>query len=769
MPLNRAKKYLDKQDKERALIWLKKAHKNIIDEKVSNSELFLTIANFYNNISSLFIKDKDYSTTFDLLKTSINIKIKYKGSTDSIKGTFQNMFVPSILTCNYDEIDKYIEIIGKENLDQNLKNRLQEYKHQVRLVKNNLPQIVDPVFSVLSQTREKDFGRTIYLPNIFEDVHIETNITLNISDHATLNFEIELIFNNFNRENYPYENESWKIETPPNYIDKVKDKYSPNLIIFHNILFLNKDSLKIYHNNKLIEKQIISQFSEIMIPTSYPRYGLTLEDTIPNCKEFKYFRGYMDAILWDISKINKNDSFILQFELKKTSEEIKINDILFEMGIFVPFKYVKYNKVDVYRSENILIKESKLESIKYFIDKSNPSGISFDQTHNSINTVSAISLAFNKSGEHHYMINNLNKINEFDYSLVKLCFNCEIKKNSISISYYLWEHPIPVCYSHMFNITKFGFPPICMYSIANTYNKEMTLNTSTIIKPHSLEDKTQIKVLPNQNILASINPIFIDEIKNMEETQLTNMYMKIKEGSNTLLDISKQVRLLAYDTIVLEVQNPYTREIFKLNDFLACFVTPNDPEIDKVLTQIKENHADRTLSGYQGGSDDTISRNSFIQCEAIFNTLKEIGLSYVSTTLSFGWPVHFLSQRVKLPRISLQTKSANCIDGVVLFASIMEKIGLYPFLITLPGHAIVGWRPTPSSGEIILLETTAVSSTSFQEAVELGSSSLNEGMRKVGEFLNNPSISLEQAISSGYIHFIDIVSLRHEQIYPFTL
>jgi hypothetical protein len=69
-----------------------------------------------------------------------------------------------------------------------------------------------------------------------------------------------------------------------------------------------------------------------------------------------------------------------------------------------------------------------------------------------------------------------------------------------------------------------------------------------------------------------------------------------------------------------------------------------------------------------------------------------------------------------LPRESLFDKQANCIDGTVLFASLLEGISMRPAIVLVPGHAFVAWETWTSSGEWRYLETTMIGTSTFEQA-----------------------------------------------------
>ena len=163
---------------------------------------------------------------------------------------------------------------------------------------------------------------------------------------------------------------------------------------------------------------------------------------------------------------------------------------------------------------------------------------------------------------------------------------------------------------------------------------------------------------------------------------------------------------------------------------------------------------DGELSGYQhANSDDVIA-----QARAIFNAVRNYGVSYVSSTVSCGQAG--FAQRVRLPRESIQSKSANCIDGAVLFASLFENIGLEPVIFLVPGHAFVGVKLSQASHQVLFIETTIVGKNICNSILTLTSTfdeAVKEGNKKYTEAINN---------SPSSVRIIDIKSARGKGIFP---
>jgi hypothetical protein len=115
------------------------------------------------------------------------------------------------------------------------------------------------------------------------------------------------------------------------------------------------------------------------------------------------------------------------------------------------------------------------------------------------------------------------------------------------------------------------------------------------------------------------------------------------------------------------------------------------------------------------------------ELKAIYDELTEgYRLSYVSVTISYApWD----SQRVSLPRDSLRRGSFNCIDGAVLFASLMEALDIKPYIALVPGHAFVcGY--CKHADTMYCIETTFMGTADFSSAISSGSKQYDENKAK---------------------------------------
>jgi hypothetical protein len=140
-----------------------------------------------------------------------------------------------------------------------------------------------------------------------------------------------------------------------------------------------------------------------------------------------------------------------------------------------------------------------------------------------------------------------------------------------------------------------------------------------------------------------------------------------------------------------------------LSILFAAYVNESHPFVDRVFQQALNYHAVNAFVGYQRGPDAVR-----LQVFALWNVLQRNHLHYSSiTTPSASSPSgHVYSQAVRFIDQSIVSQQANCVDGSVLFASLLYKIGIHPVLVLKPGHMFVGYYLDEGHKQIEFLETT---------------------------------------------------------------
>lgn len=311
--------------------------------------------------------------------------------------------------------------------------------------------------------------------------------------------------------------------------------------------------------------------------------------------------------------------------------------------------------------------------------------------------------------------------------------------------------------------------PMITYTVTNNTETDKNLVVGCEIPgwANSFENSLTLKKGSSRNVDLKLS--FFDKLKQNNEISDAQINYYIKENGTKIWNQSKSIKIAAKGTMIWSKE-----EDEDCADYIASFVNPNDVKVDEVISKAKEYSDKRHLIGYQIDDDALQSKETTAEARAIFMALREYGISYVNSPLSFSVGS---TQRVRTPYESIRDRSANCIDGAVLFASLFENLGMEPLIILGPGHALVGLRLSPNSTQALFIETTLVGST--KEAVVEETEETEETETEITKETTTvvPDNLFEQACKSGRetyqmwkddgdLKVIDIKMCRQLKIYP---
>lgn len=209
---------------------------------------------------------------------------------------------------------------------------------------------------------------------------------------------------------------------------------------------------------------------------------------------------------------------------------------------------------------------------------------------------------------------------------------------------------------------------------------------------------------------------FPERLATLTEICRATLHIRIDDlEGGTVQERTFPIWLLPRTSALLFVPDPATGTRRDLTRYLAAWVTPNAPGIPDLLRRAAGHIPGGAVSSYQ-----TDAPGVQVQVAAIYKALREASLTYVNSVLYFGVVPGVIGQRVRLPRESLAVKSANCIDGAVLFASLLEAASLHPAIVLVPGHAFLAWETRERSDDWDYLETTMLGSDPFERAQAQG-------------------------------------------------
>lgn len=148
----------------------------------------------------------------------------------------------------------------------------------------------------------------------------------------------------------------------------------------------------------------------------------------------------------------------------------------------------------------------------------------------------------------------------------------------------------------------------------------------------------------------------------------------------------------------------------------AAYVNENHPLLDKVLKEALDTKIVNAFLHYQTDSEADVLRQVF----AVWTALQKRGIKYSSTTTTPGGSNVVYSQYIRFVDQSINNTQANCADGSVLFASVLRKLSIKPFLVMVPGHMYIGFYTKPDKSSLVGLETTVIGSDAVTDEAKQG-------------------------------------------------
>jgi hypothetical protein len=226
--------------------------------------------------------------------------------------------------------------------------------------------------------------------------------------------------------------------------------------------------------------------------------------------------------------------------------------------------------------------------------------------------------------------------------------------------------------------------------------------------------------------------------------------LTVRQGSDQVCSISAPVTL-------------YSRQMIRWVDasghnnysYLAGWVTPQASVIRDLVgsTNRQISQAPREYAGVSAlvGYDEGRAAPAAVvaQVNALFDTLHQVKhLSYASN-LPF---LQDATQAVQLPRdiLTSPAPSAMCVESAVIMASAIERLGMRPYIVFVPGHVYLGVATEAQSSAIEYWETTP----------------RNEGTTGAQANVHGDTEFAEASQGGNILHTLDIQAARAQGILP---
>lgn len=218
------------------------------------------------------------------------------------------------------------------------------------------------------------------------------------------------------------------------------------------------------------------------------------------------------------------------------------------------------------------------------------------------------------------------------------------------------------------------------------------------------------QIPPGVTVVKLFYPQFSPDVTRMRERTKATLEVKLqwKENGQTREDVLREdftfrgVNEIEYTDIPAEERIVW-QDLFINADLLSAMVTPNDPVVAAYASEITA-HLEGAVAGAGGGKE----AKEFLK--GTYDYMVETGLQYAGTK---GVPeeigdVSTIVQTVRLPRDQIRNNNGLCIELALLWASLMEHVGIRSCVVIIPGHAFVRAPDYNINNRPFTVECTAI-------------------------------------------------------------
>lgn len=213
--------------------------------------------------------------------------------------------------------------------------------------------------------------------------------------------------------------------------------------------------------------------------------------------------------------------------------------------------------------------------------------------------------------------------------------------------------------------------------------------------------------LPKPDVEYIIYPDIVWNYEALKNNAQPEPISVVAEAEINGKKIGRKVRTFSMRSINECLLGYYTkgRKFHDTGIFFAAYVNEDHPMIDQILREALNTRIVNKFSGYQSRNPaNSVDK----QVYALWNVLQKRNFRYSSVSNTSLSSNVVLSQRVRTFEDALNSSQINCVDGSVLFASLLRAINIEPILIRIPGHMFVGYYTESSLKTMNFLETTMI-------------------------------------------------------------
>lgn len=220
--------------------------------------------------------------------------------------------------------------------------------------------------------------------------------------------------------------------------------------------------------------------------------------------------------------------------------------------------------------------------------------------------------------------------------------------------------------------------------------------------------------LPNPDIDYIIYPDIIWNYEALKNNSQPEPISVVVDAEINGKKIGRKIRTFSVRSISECLLGYYTkgRKFHDTGIFFAAYVNEDHPMIDQILREALNTRIVNKFLGYQARNTAAAVDK---QVYALWNVLQKRNFRYSSVSNTSLSSNVVISQRVRTFEDALNSSQINCVDGSVLFASLLRAINIEPILVRIPGHMFVGYYTDSNRKNVNFLETTMIGDVNLDD------------------------------------------------------
>ena len=303
--------------------------------------------------------------------------------------------------------------------------------------------------------------------------------------------------------------------------------------------------------------------------------------------------------------------------------------------------------------------------------------------------------------------------------------------------------------------------PIAAFRLYNVSDKPLQVRVEVTLPPMSEPIGKAVTVIKGRRELLKLSPPIrsdfkIESVKATQGAQLGYKITSVADGT-VLYEETRKVNLEPRDRLptFLHVRGTDYRPVREL---AAGWITPGAKAVAGLLEAAKKRVPGGDFAGNQGPT--------LPQVVALWDELRSRGVTFVRDPSVDSEAARM--QKVRLPAEVIGAQSGNALEGSLVFATLLEAIGLDVIVVNFPGNVIVGWVPTKADHGTPDAMKSAVPSP-FGNAYFLETTMIGEGpadaavLHGDAEFVERVSTG---AFSNGSASAFSLAKIRKAGIVP---